>query len=295
MRVRGTVSEYFNLTEITASQVWVCSAGNPLPAATPLTLPVPSQTFFEPFEGMLVTFPQTLYIAEYFDFDRYGEIVLTGTRQFTPTAVVEPGAPAIALAAANALDRITLDDGRTTQNPDPARHPNGADFTLANRFRGGDTLTGVTGILDYAFGKYRIQPTQGATYAAANPRPGIPAVGGTLKVASFNVLNYFTTLGSRGANTAEEFTRQRAKIIAALAAINADVVGLIEIENNTAAIADLVAGLNGLMGAGTYAYINTGVIGADQIKVALIYKPATVAPRGAHAVLTSAVDPRFDT
>jgi len=295
VRVRGNVSEYFNLTEITVGTDWICSTGNPLPAATPLALPVPSQAFFEPFEGMLVTFPQTLYIAEYFDFDRYGEIVLTGARQYTPTAVVEPGAPAIALAAANALDRITLDDGRTTENPDPARHPNGADFTLANRFRGGDTVTGVTGILDYAFSKYRIQPTQGATYAAANPRPGIPAVGGTLKVASFNVLNYFTTLGSRGANTAEEFTRQRAKIFAALAAINADVVGIIEIENNTAAIADLVAGLNGLMGAGTYAYINTGVIGVDEIKVALIYKPATVAPRGAHAVLTSAVDPRFDS
>ena len=83
-------------------------------------------------------------------------------------------------------------------------------------------------------------------------------MGGNLKVASFNVLNYFTTLNSRGANTAEEFTRQRDKIIAALAAINADIVGLIEIENNTAAIADLVSGLNFVMGAGTYAYVEPG-------------------------------------
>jgi len=294
VRVRGHVSEYFGLTEITPGTVWICSAGNPLPAPAPLTLPVASLDAFEPYEGMRVTFPQPLYISEFFDFDRYGEIVLTSNVQYTPTAVVEPGAAATALAAANALDRITLDDGRTSQNPDPAIHPNGLAFDLANRFRGGDTVTDVTGVLDYSFDKYRVQPTQGGTYTATNPRPvNPPAVGGTLKVASFNVLNYFTTLNSRGANTAEEFDRQRAKIIAALSAINADVVGLIEIENNAAAIADLVAGLNAAMGAGTYAYIDTGVIGIDEIKVALIYRPATVTPRGAHAVLTSAVDPRF--
>jgi len=118
-------------------------------------------------------------------------------------------------------------------------------------------------------------------------------LGGTLKVASFNVLNYFTTFGSRGANDAVEFDRQRTKIIAAIAAINADVVGLLEIENNTAAIADLVAGLNALMGAGTYAYVDTGVIGIDEIKVALIYKPATVALVGGYEILDSTDDPTF--
>ena len=37
---------------------------------------------------------------------------------------------------------------------------------------------------------------------------------------------------------------------------------------------NLVDGLNAAMGAGTYEYIHTGVIGTDAIKVALIYKPA---------------------
>jgi predicted extracellular nuclease len=296
VRVRGTVAESGGRTQINAAQAWVCSSGNALPAPTALTLPMAAADAFEPYEGMRVAFSQTLFISEYYNFDRYGEIVLTTTRQDTPTAVVEPGAAAVALAAANALARLTLDDGRTTENPDPAIHPSGGVFDLTNRFRGGDTVAGVTGVMDYAFDKYRVQPTQGAAYTAANPRPASPpAVGGTLRVASFNVLNYFTTLNSRGANTAEEFTRQRTKIIAALAAINADVVGLIEIENNTAAIADLVTGLNAAMGAGTYAYIDTGVIGGDEIKVALIYKPATVTPYGAHAVLTSAVDARFDS
>ncbi|MFH1331347.1 MAG: ExeM/NucH family extracellular endonuclease [Actinomycetota bacterium] len=294
VRVRGAVSEYYGLTQLTAGQVWICSTANAV-AATPLTLPVASLDDFEPYEGMLVTFPQALVISEFFNFDRYGEIVLTTTRQHQPTAVYEPGSSEAAnLAAANLLSRITLDDGRTTQNPDPARHPNGATFDLDNRFRGGDTVADVTGVLDYSFGLYRIQPTLGANYTEANPRPAEPDdVGGTLKVAAFNVLNYFTTLGSRGAGDAEEFTRQRTKIIAALVAIDADVVGLTEIENNTAAIQDLVDGLNVAMGAGTYAYIDTGVIGIDEIKVALIYKPATVSPLGDYAVLDSSVDPRF--
>ena len=51
-----------------------------------------------------------------------------------------------------------------------------------------------------------------------------------------------------------------------------------EIENDAppnSAIEELVAGLNAAMGAGTYAFIDTGVIGTDEIKVALIYKPAS--------------------
>jgi hypothetical protein len=296
VRVRGTVSEFNGLTEITATKIWVCSTGAAL-APTELILPVSSLTDFERFEGMLVTFPQTLYISEYFNFDRYGEIVLTSERQYQPTSVYEPGSPeAAALAQANPLGRITLDDARTNQNPNPAIHPNGSIFNLSNLFRGGDTLQSVTGIMSYSFGLYRIQPTQGALYTGTNPRPLTPdPVGGHLKVASFNVLNYFTTLNSRGANTPEEFTRQRDKIFAALAEIDADIVGLIEIENNDAAIQDLVSGLNALLGAPVYAYVDTGAFGTDEIKVAFIYKPASVSLVGSYAILDSTVDPRFNS
>jgi hypothetical protein len=154
---------------------------------------------FEPYEGMLVEFAQPLYISEYFNYDRYGEIVLSTDRQFQPTAIFDPGSiESSDLLAYNMLNRITLDDGRGSQNPDPAIHPNGGIFDLTNLFRGGDTLTYVTGIIDYAFGAYKIQPTTGAVYSPDNPRTAAPAdVGGGLKVASFNVLNYFTTFGSR--------------------------------------------------------------------------------------------------
>jgi predicted extracellular nuclease len=124
-----------------------------------------------------------------------GGVVLTTERQFQPTAVVEPGPAAQAHALELQRARITLDDGSNVQNPVALRHPNGSDFSLSNRFRGGDTLEDVTGVMHFAFDLYRIQPTQGATYMAANPRPAEPEdVGGSLKVAAANVLNYFTTL-----------------------------------------------------------------------------------------------------
>jgi uncharacterized protein len=189
---------------------------------------------------------------------------------------------------------------------DPAWHPNGMAFTLANRFRGGDTLTNVTGVVHYSFSRYRIQPTTGADYTAVNTRPAAPEdVGGDITVAAFNVLNYFLTIDDgpdicgpledmdcRGADTVEEFERQRAKILSALLAIDADVFGFMEMENTPGVepLADIVAGLNAELGAGTYDYSDTGVIGTDAIRNGIIYKPGTVALVGDVAVLD---DPAF--
>ena len=304
VEVTGTVDEFNGSTQIgTVTSVNVISAGHSVTPAI-VTLPVTAITDFEAFEGMSVHLPQSLTISEFFNYDRFGEIVLSTERQFQPTALFEPGSPeATQLASTNALSRITLDDGRTPQNPDPAIHPNGAEFNLDNLFRGGDTVTNVAGVLDFAFELYRIHPTQGADFAVENPRPSEhAAVGGSLEVASFNVLNYFSTIDTgvficgplenqecRGADDAGEFTRQKDKIISALAAIDADVVGLMEIENNLTdeALIDLVAGLNTRVGAGTYAYIGSGSIGPDAIRIALIYKPSRVTPVGADAVLNS--------
>ncbi len=313
LRVSGVVSEFNGLTEITASEVEVLASGVTLPSAATLELPVVDDSAFEAVEGMRIAMPQSLVISEYFDYDRFGEIVLAlplagEARPMTPTAVEQPGSNGyLERLDLNLRSRITLDDGRTSQNPDPAIHPNGAEFSLENRFRGGDTVSDVDGVMYYAFGLYRIQPTGPAVYTASNPRPAsAPAVGGSLKVAAFNVLNYFTTLddagaicgpaadlGCRGADNAGEFERQRSKIIAALAKLDADVVGLIEIENNGAAIDDLVAGLNEAVGEGAYAAIESDEIGGDAIRVGFVYQPAQVSPLGAPAVLDSGFAPDF--
>jgi predicted extracellular nuclease len=297
VHVVGTVSEFFGMTEITPTglaAVEVCATGAALPPAAEVTLPA-DPVSYEPIEGMRVTLPQDLKIQEYFEFGQFGTITLGTERHMQPTAVYDAGSPeAIALAAANARDTITLDDGRSAQNPDPAIHPNGEVFTLDNTFRGGDLVSNATGVLDYRFDTWGVQPTQGADFTSVNPRPAVPEVGGTTTVASFNVLNYFTTLNDRGANTAEEFDRQEAKIVSAISQLDADVVGLIEIENNGGtAVNTLVAALNDVMGAGTYDAIDTGVVGTDAITTAFIYKPAKVEPVGEFAVLDTSVDPRF--
>ena len=95
--------------------------------------------------------------------------------------------------------------------------------------------------MDFRFGSYRIQPVGAVNFIATNLRTPAPAaVGGNLKVASFNVLNYFNGNGlgggfptcARGGDTLFEFDRQEAKIVSALKAIDADIVGLMEIEND---------------------------------------------------------------
>lgn len=323
VRVTGFARERFNQTAINgsnsdfsavpAANIVNCGTGSVTP--TDVTMPFANATYLERFEGMLVRFPQSLVISEYFNYDRFGEMVLAlplngETRPFTGTAIDEPGAPANARTLANSLRRITLDDGLGSQNPSTLRHPNGSPFGLGNRFRGGDTVKNVVGVLGFDFNLYRIQPTASAEYTAVNPRPAVPnPVGGDIKVAALNTLNFFLTLDyptgnpldnkcgpaqnveCRGADSdqPDEFTRQRTKLLAALTGLNADIIGLNELENTTGVepLANIVAGLPG------YAYIDTGVIGTDAIRVGIIYKPSKVEPVGAFKLLTSAVDPRF--
>ena len=307
VRVRGRAGDAGGLTEISApTEVEVCGTGGDA-TPTALRLPVEDPMDHERVEGMLVAYEQTLTVTEVYTLGRFGEVVLSGSgRLYIPTAVAAPRTEAAAaVAAANARSRIVLDDGNGQSNIFPTRYPTGG-LSAANTLRVGDTVAGVTGVMDYRFSAYRVQPTTQPVFHVTNPRPAKPtAVGGTLRVASFNVLNYFNGDGSgggfptpRGATTPEELERQEAKLVRALAGIDGDIVGLMEIENDagpTSALAQLTARLNAAIGAGTYAAVDTGVIGTDEIKVALIYKPGVVELVGDWKLLTADVDPRFDT
>jgi uncharacterized protein len=307
VRVRGTVAEFNGLTQISSvNALEVCDTGASVTPAQ-VTFPVPSIDHLERYEGMLVEVTQYLTVTEVFTLARFGEISLSAAgRLYIPTAVTEPGAAAAAVADQNARSRIVLDDGFSNQNPDPVIYPQGG-LSASNTLRVGDSLPeGVTGVMDFRFSLYRIQPVGEIEFEHTNPRQEAPDdVGGNFKVASFNVLNYFNGDGQgggfptpRGARNAFELERQRTKIVSAIERMDADVVGLMEIENDAdphSAIADLVAGLNDAMGAGTYAYVDTGIIGGDAIKVAFIYKPGSVRLVGDWKILTEADDPRFNT
>ncbi len=185
VRVSGYARERFNQTTLNgsnsntavvpAANIVSCGTGSVTP--TDVSMPFPELAYPERYEGMLVRLPQSLVISEYFNYDRYGEIVLAlplegQARAFTPTSVVEPGAPALDLALQNSLRRITLDDAVSYQNPFVLRHPNGFPFSLTNKFRGGDLVQNTVGVLGYDFNLYRIFPTGPADYTAIQPSPG---------------------------------------------------------------------------------------------------------------------------
>jgi predicted extracellular nuclease len=132
-------------------------------------------------------------------------------------------------------------------------------------------------------------------------------VAGALRVASANVVNFFSTVDTgqsvcgpagtgscRGADNNVELDRQVEKTTSVLAMMDADIVGLIELENNASdSLQAIVGALNARLGAGTYSYVATGTIGDDSIKTGFVYKSATVSLSGSFAVLDSNVDARF--
>jgi len=293
--VSATVKEFNGLTELDpVTVVEVCAPGTSLPP-TAYELPEPEQGDLERVEGMLVNIPTELTVQQNFFLGRYGQLTLgSGGRLFTPTNVARPGSDeAKRRAAANARALLVLDDASSAQNPNPVPY-----LDEQGTRRAGDTTSDLTGVIDFGpinsdakIRDYRLQPTQAPEFTSSG-RPQKPEdVGGTLRAASFNVLNYFTTLDdgsnddARGANSAEEFRRQREKIFAALRGLDADVVGLIEIENNDEAAQDLVDGLNASYGdtPGTWAVVPDPAngVGTDAIKVAQIYRTDRVARVGA--------------
>lgn len=305
VRVLGDVLEFFDKTQLSASEI-LQGCGSASPSVADLVMPFASLDDIEALEGMLISSAQELLVTDHFGLARYGQVTLSSKRLYIPTNIHAPGSDeAIALETSNTLDRIILDDADSSQNPDSIPYPSGG-LSAVNSLRLGDTVSTLTAVVDYSFGEYLVIPVGDPTFAATNARTSAPDLDlGNLSVASFNVLNYFKTIddgssicgpaadsGCRGADDAEEFARQKAKIISAIVAMDADIVGLMEIENNgfddTSAIADLVAGINSEMGDGTYAILNPGApIGTDAITVAFIYKPAVVTLKGDAAILTS--------
>jgi uncharacterized protein len=326
--VTGMAGESFTTTQIDATVsngvVTILSSGNPIPTPVSLSLPAAGSTrafsTFANVEGMLVSFVNPLVVSEYFDLARFGQIVLTeSARPYQFTSLNIPSISGFGAAnAALATRRIILDDDNDDQNDAITGTSDEAYFyplgglSLTNKFRGGDTLPNLRGVLQYAFGAWRVRPVPQVfnyQFAQVNPPPLVPAnVGGTLRITSFNVLNYFTTLDTggtgcgpsgtvecRGANSLEELVRQRDKIVIAITALNPDIAGLIELQNSASnfPISSLVAALNAVVGPGTYAFIPTGLVGGDAIQVGLIYKPSVVVPVNAFKILNSSVDPTF--
>jgi len=309
VRVTGTVVEftpsganrsYTEMKDVTAAVP--LSAGHSV-APTNIALP---NARLDQVEGMLVRFTNPLTISQTAYVGSRGELTLSSGRLEIPTNRYAPrSAEAQALAAANANNRIVLDDGLFTT---PTVIPYIGEGPTV---RAGDTVSDLTGVVDFgALGGggagFKLQPTVAPVISRDNPREGAPALPeGNVKVASANVLNFFTTFtngmnhlgettagcqigGSisrgncRGADNLVEYVRQRDKIVAELKGIDADVFGLMEIQNDGDYSAGvLVDSLNAAYGATVYAVVpKPPATGTDAIRVAMIYKPGKLTLAG---------------
>ncbi|KVV39797.1 endonuclease [Burkholderia ubonensis] len=299
VHVTGKVEEKYGQTQLTLSgAIAVCANGQSVTPAT-LALPVDDVNAFAAYEGMLVRLPQKLNVTDNYELGRYGSVLLSNGRLRTPTSVVPP-AQAQSQIDANARNRLILDDGSNKQNPASVPYP-APGLSAANTLRAGYTVSNVEGVLEMRYGAWRVQPVPGAAApafdASANPRTAAPARDrhANLRVASFNVLNYFNGNGlgggfddpaNRGAKNYQEFLRQDAKIVSALKALDADVIGLMEIQNNGYGELSAVRQLAAKLGS-HWRVVDPGTarLGGDAIAVALIYDSRKVEPVGRAATL----------
>ncbi len=336
VEVTGVVSEFNGLTEITvtAEDAEVVPAVGPAPAPATVTWPA-AEAQRESLESMLLAPQGTYTVSNTYSTNQYGEVGLaSGTTPLRqPTDAARPGSPeAAAVAADNAARAVVLDDGTSTNFLSPANSALTPPYvSLAEPLVVGATATFTAPVIvDWRNNTWKWNPTtplvgdgsgmDGVQFA--DPRTAAPEpVGGDLSVASFNVLNYFTTLGTetptcvsypdrtgdgisvrqgcdqRGAWDEGDLTRQQDKIVAAINALDADVVGLMEIENSAAlgeapdeATATLVAALNAAAGTTKWAFVPSSselpdASLQDVITNAIIYQPAAATPIGASRAL----------
>ncbi len=301
VRVLGSVEEQYGRTQLVAQQdPLLCGSGTVVPVV--INLPKTAQDSFEAVEGMLVTNATDWIINNVYNYGSYGEVAVSSQRLYVPTQLYgSDSEEAAALSAANALDQVLIDDN--SDGSDTTEHllmP--GEFGPYNSVRSGDTVTSVVGVMDYGFSAYRIRPVEVADVINSNARTEQPEIEpGSLRIASFNVLNLFNGDGegagfptSRGADSFAEYQRQLDKIVAAMSELDADVIGLLELENDgfgqTSTLAQLTAAMNDAAGDERYAYVDANVttIGSDEITSGIIYRQDKVTTKGGAAILSEA-------
>ncbi len=315
VRVRGVVSESNGVTQLTqVDALEVCDSGNSLPTALKIRLPVENDDRFESLEGMRIQNQQLLVVADFYGagygLGNYGQIVVSSRLHFQPTDVARPeSVEAQQVAADYEQDRLLVDDGVAASYPSFIPFPDNMGYGPDNPIRIGDTLNTLSGVVHHFGDDYLIVPGKYAI-VATEPRSAKPVVAddANLVVASMNVLNYFNGDGqgggfptARGAATEAAFQMQSDKIVAAMTAMDADIVGLMELENDgfgaDSAIQHLLDAVNQDQETDQeYSFVvpESNAMGTDAIQVGLLYRPAVVSLVGTTQVLNSENSPSDD-
>ena len=317
--LRGKVDEFFGMTQLSdiEANFALCDTGISVAhTLVELSEDTDLETSLEPFEGMLVSFDtgSDLYVSNSYYLNRYGEMTLSvGGNNIKPTNLYTAGSDeAIALQTKNDNNQIDVADASSTSNLGEISFFE--DLSYENTVRTGSRISALEGVLFYSYGNYNVLTTGQVeldTNVAQREEYPETRAAGTLRAASFNVLNYFNGLlladgavdwtasdlgGARGASNAAEFAVQRSKIISAISRMEPDVLGIMEMENDgwgeDSAIQDLVNGLNESSekpADSSFSFVSTTdkYVGTDVIKVSLVYNETAVEPVGDAIVLTA--------
>ncbi|WP_299009097.1 extracellular exonuclease ExeM [uncultured Shewanella sp.] len=316
--VQGLVKEYHGLTQIDIKdeqKMEVGEQGDVLAATSFYVNEGDSLAeALERFEGMKIKLEATseLLVSRSFSYDydagRNNMVLSHKAPLMKPTQVYAPlSEEAIALAGANSQNQLFVE---SDYKADAGEIPYFSEFNAETGYiRVGDTIADIEGVVGYGFNQYRLVVTNALEethFIHNNDRVEIPETAslGDIRVASFNVLNFFTNAidgdanpsegnSNRGATGVAEMLLQRTKIVNAILAMNADIVGLMEIENNgfgdNSAIQNLLTALNAELDKDqAYQFIEITdadkkdgqYLGSDAITVGMLYRPNTVTPAG---------------
>ena len=333
--VKGKVQEYYSNTQLSSdANSYVKTGTSNASLVTPLTIKEGEtlRDALERHEGMQVELSSAseLFVTRNFSYDydsRRNNMMLSHEAPlFKPTQLhAAESDAAVALAKENAANRIYLESDSKAPNGQIPYFPTFAQDLDQNgsseqHIRLGSRVEGLQGVVTYSYNEYRLIATNevdssnfvtsGDDFDVA--RKAAPAIADSdLRVASFNVLNYFTSVAdsghdnptgqNRGATNLDEFLIQQAKIVSAMNKMDADIIGLMEVENNGfgdgSAIQNLVDALNAEIDdvEDHYTYVEIEeqdkyqeeYFGSDAIMVAILYRANAVTPKEAAKVIVT--------
>ncbi|EGQ7845190.1 ExeM/NucH family extracellular endonuclease [Vibrio alginolyticus] len=331
--VKGKVQEYYSNTQLASdANSYVKTGTSETPRVTDLVIKEGEtlRDALERHEGMQVelTSASDLFVTRNFSYDydsRRNNMMLSHEAPLlkpTQLHAAESDA-AVELAKDNAANRVYLESDGKAPNGQIPYYPDFAkdadqDGSSEQHIRLGSRVEGLQGVVAYSYNEYRLIATNevnntnfvtsGEGFDVA--RKDAPAIADSdLRIASFNVLNYFNSVAdsghenptgqNRGATNLDEFLIQQAKIVAAMNKMDADVIGLMEVENNGfgdgSAIQNLVDALNAEIDDAEdhYTYVEIEeqdkyqdeYFGSDAIMVAILYRANAVTPKDAAKVI----------
>ncbi len=247
--VTGNVAEFvpassnqLPLTELTTpSGIVVLSSGNPLPTSVTLTSAdanaASALDSLEKYEGMRVTASLTVVAPAAGNINE-ANATSTGTGVFYG---VLPGVGRpFREKGISVLDTYATPPGVDVwdSNPERIRVQSTGFGGVAMNANVGDTLSNISGVLDYGFGAYTLVPYSGQTYTAvAVPTPVSTAEAEEFTVAGFNLLRFFDSANDPATSdpilTATALNNRLGKTANAICEYvkTPDILGVVEVEN----------------------------------------------------------------